>query len=114
MKQEEIARVAHEVNKAYCESLGDFSQDTWENAPQWQRDSAMLGVNLHTNNPNAGPQASHESWMKQKLEEGWKYGSVKNPTLKEHPCMVPFSELPPAQQAKDYIFRSVVLALSYI
>jgi hypothetical protein len=107
----EIARVAHEVNRAYCQALGDHSQPAWEDAPQWQRDSAMLGVALHTSK-NVGPEASHESWMAQKLAEGWKYGPVKKPECKEHPCIVPFADLPREQQAKDFIFRGVVHALS--
>jgi hypothetical protein len=111
MDQEQIARVAHEVNRAYCEALGDASQLKWEDAPQWQRDSAMLGVILHTNNPDAGPQASHESWMSEKLAEGWVYGEIKNPDKKEHPCMVEFNKLPREQQVKDFLFRGVVHAL---
>ena len=111
MDQEQIARVAHEVNLAYCQALGDYSQLAWDDAPQWQRDSAMLGVALHTENPDAGPQASHESWMEQKVRDGWTYGPEKKPELKQHPCMRPFDELSQAQQAKDYIFRAVVHAL---
>ena len=112
MNQEQIARVAHEVNRAYCQALGDNSQPAWEDAPQWQRDSAMLGVALHTENPDAGPQASHESWMAQKVAEGWVYGPEKKPDLKQHHCMVPFADLPVGQQAKDFIFRGVVHALA--
>lgn len=111
MNNEDIARVAHEVNRAYCQALGDNSQPKWEDAPQWQRDSAMLGVKLHVENPDAGAAASHESWMAQKVTDGWTYGPEKNPDIKQHPCMVPFAELPIAQQAKDFIFRGVVHAL---
>jgi hypothetical protein len=46
--------------------------------------------------------------MKQKLDDGWKYGPVKDPEKKEHPCLVSFSELPKEQQAKDFIFRAIV------
>lgn len=105
-----IARVCHEVNKAYCEALGDNSQPTWEDAPAWQRESARMGVDLHLMG-NFGPEASHISWMNQKLEDGWTYGPVKDPETKQHPCMVPFDQLPREQQAKDYIFRAVVHAL---
>ena len=108
---EEIARVAHEVNRAYCQALGDDSQVPWEEAPEWQKQSAMLGVRLHSSYPEAGPQASHESWMEQKLSDGWKYGPVKKPEAKEHPCLVPFDQLPREQQAKDFIFRAVVHAM---
>ena len=112
MKDEDIARVAHEVNRAYCQSLGDNSQLAWEEAPAWQKDSALSGVSLHLFNPDAGPEASHESWMAQKLAEGWTYGPVKNPDAKEHPCLVPFADLQRDQQAKDFIFRAVVHALA--
>lgn len=111
MTNEEIARVAHEVNRAYCQALGDHSQPAWEAAPDWQRSSALNGVALHLGNPEAGPEASHQAWLKEKEETGWKYGPVKNPETKEHPCMVPFSDLPTDQQAKDFIFRAIVHAL---
>lgn len=110
----QMAQICHEVNKAYCEALGDTSQPSWENAPQWQKDSAMTGVLLHTDNPAAGPDDSHNSWLKQKTDEGWKYGPIKNPELKEHPCFVPYDELSKEQQAKDYIFRGIVHALNSI
>src|SRR5687768_7601884 len=105
MNIEQIAQTAHELNKAYCESIGDFTQPTWENAPEWQRSSAIKGVEFHLANSDAQASASHESWMKQKLEEGWKYGPIKNPETKEHHCIVPFDQLPKEQQAKDFIFR---------
>jgi len=105
MTNEQIARVAHEVNRAYCEALGDNSQPAWEDAPEWQKSSAMLGVKLHIENPDAGPEASHNSWMHQKVSEGWKYGPIKDPAKKEHHCLVPFDQLPREQQAKDFLFR---------
>ena len=111
MTNNQIARVCHEVNRAYCQALGDNSQPTWEDAPQWQRDSALLGVQLHLTNPDASAAASHESWMAQKIAEGWVWGPNKNPELKQHHCIVPFELLPVAQQAKDFIFRGVVHAL---
>ena len=72
--------------------------------------SAMMGVNLHCDK-NVGPEASHESWMAQKVAEGWVYGPVKDPEAKTHHCIVPFDMLPREQQAKDFIFRAVVHAL---
>jgi hypothetical protein len=108
---EGIARTCHEVNRAYCMALGDQSQQPWESAPQWQRESAMKGVRMHLANPGAGPEASHASWMREKLETGWKYGPEKDEEKKEHHCMVPFEKLPPEQQAKDFIFRAVVHSL---
>lgn len=111
MEAEQIARVAHEVNRAYCIALGDFSQPVWKDAPEWQRTSALNGVDLHQRT-HARPDASHEAWMAEKVANGWVYGETKDPEKKTHPCIVPFDQLPREQQAKDYIFAAVVRALS--
>lgn len=114
MDRKQIARVAHEINRAYCASLGDASQPAWEDAPEWQQGSALAGVDMHLAKPDATPEQSHESWLAQKLAEGWKYGPVKDVEKKEHPCCVPYAELPAEQKAKDYLFRGVVHALKSI
>lgn len=88
-----------------------LSLPAWEDAPEWQWASAMRGVALHIDFPDAGVQASHASWMSQKASEGWVYGPAKDAEAKTHPCMVPFDDLPVDQQAKDYIFRAIVRAL---
>ena len=108
---EGIAKVCHEANKAYCESIGDNSQPSWDDVPDWQKSSAKNGVQFHIDNPDAQPCDSHNSWLKQKTEEGWKYGEVKNPETKEHPCFVPYEELAASQQKKYALFIAVVHAL---
>ena len=108
MTENEIAKVAHEVNKAYCESIGDMSQPTWEDAPDWQKVSAINGVKFHIANPGASPSHSHDSWLKEKREAGWKYGPVKDPEKKEHPCFVLYEDLPVEQKSKDYLFKTIV------
>lgn len=107
-----IARVAHEVNKAYCESIGDMTQPLWEDAPDWQRESAIAGVKLHLTNPNLGVSASHDAWLAHKRADGWTYGPIKDPVKKEHPCFVPYADLPHEQKVKDFIFRGVVHAIA--
>ena len=107
-----IAAICHGLNKALCESQGDTSQPSWDDAPDWQKESAVNGVKFHLANPDALPSASHENWMKQKLEEGWKYGQVKDAEKKEHPCIVPYEELPNSQKSKDYIFKQAVHELA--
>ena len=111
MKIEDIARVAYNVNRAYCEAMGDRSFGPWDLAPDWQKDANRAGVKFHLENPDAPPRASHESWRDMKTADGWKYGPVKNTDKKEHPCMMPFAALPPEQRAKDHLFKAVVDSL---
>lgn len=112
MKRELIAQVAHEINRAYCDSLGDASQPAWADVPEWQQASALAGVDMHLANPDATPEQSHASWLAQKVADGWVYGEVKDAEKKQHPCCVPYDELPPEQKAKDYLFRAVVHSLN--
>lgn len=110
MNIQDIACLCHEVNRQYCRQTGDLSQPTWINAPDWQRQSAVNGVEFHLANPDAGDSASHDNWMAEKEADGWVYGPEKNPDLKQHPCMVPFDQLPIEQQVKDTLFRVTVHA----
>lgn len=107
-----IATICHEANKAYCESIGDYSQKSWCAAPSWQRESAVKGVDFLLTHPDAPPSASHESWLAEKYRTGWKYGPVKDPLKKEHPCFRPYEELAPEQKIKDTLFHSIVRALA--
>jgi hypothetical protein len=111
MKTEKIAKTAHELNKLYCESMGDMSQPSWEDAPDWQKESAVSGVEQIRENPNTSQSESHEGWLRQKLDSGWKYGPIKDPDKKEHSCCVPYDELPEFQKSKDAIFGAVVRGL---
>lgn len=108
---EQIARVAHEANRAYCETLGDTSQVPFDAAPTWQRQSAVDGVRAIAEGRVTRPSQSHQSWLAEKDREGWKYGEVKDAEKKTHPCFVPFAELPREQQAKDHLFFGVVKSL---
>ena len=42
----------------------------------------------------------HEVWAQSRMEQGWAYGPQRDDTLKQHPCLVPYEELPEVE--KDY------------
>lgn len=115
MKIVDIASVCHEANKAYCLSLGDTSQKSWEEAPEWQRRSAVKGVEFHRealrNGDTPSPSASHDSWLAEKKAAGWTYGPIKDEAKKEHPCYVPYNQLPIEQRVKDYLFGAIAHCL---
>ncbi len=102
------AVLAHEINRAYCRGIGDYSHLPWDEAPEWQKTSAIAGVEAMAANPSHTPEQSHEGWLAFKEADGWTYGPVKDPDIKQHPCMVPYNQLPPEQRIKDALFTTAV------
>lgn len=111
MKIHEIAEICHNVNMFYCRSINDFSQVPWEEAPEWQKQSAIDGVKYMMNNRDSSPENLHKNWLKEKEIGGWTYGPVKNSLKKQHPCFLPYEDLPDTQKIKDSLFRAIVLSL---
>ena len=109
---EEIARVCHEANRAYCLINGDMSQQPYDDAPDWQKVSLIKGVQNIVDKPTTTPEESHALWLETKRIDGWTYGEVKDPESKTHPCFLPYSELSEHDRRKDELFRGIVLALS--
>jgi hypothetical protein len=104
---EQCAKAAHNVNRAYCAALADDSQPSWEEAPAWQRESAINGAR-NALLGDTTPQDIHESWFDEKIDAGWTWGRKKDPEKKTHPCMLPYDLLPMRQRMKDTIFLAVV------
>ncbi|GGO63147.1 RyR domain-containing protein [Nonomuraea cavernae] len=104
-----IARVCHEANRVLQIAQGDPAPSPhWADAPDWQRESAIKGVEAALS--GATPQELHESWCEVKRADGWMYGPVKDEAAKTHPCLVPYSNLPEAERVKDHLFYAIVCA----
>lgn len=54
----------------------------------------------------------HEVWAQNRINEGWKYGDERNDELKQHPCLVPYEELPEVE--KDYDRNTALETLKLI
>jgi len=108
---EVCAEHAYEVNREYCQALGDNSQPTWKDAPAWQRNSIRDGAFAVLHGVSNADR--HAGWMHIKGSEGWKYGPVKDVENKLHPCMLPYDRLPPAERFKDTLFAQSVRAAAY-
>lgn len=109
---EDIARVCHEANRGLTALTRDVPvQPPWDEAPAEQRESCVRGVVFALQNPSAPPSAMHDAWMKDKLEQGWKLGPVKDEAKKEHPALVPYDQLLQSVRLKDKLFKAVVEAL---
>lgn len=49
---------------------------------------------------------AHDVWAQQRLVDGWRLGPERNDARKEHPCLVPYDELPESERTYD---RNAVL-----
>jgi hypothetical protein len=107
-----IAQVCHEANRAFCATIGDHSQVAWDDAPDWQKESALDGVRGVIIGSITTPEQAHESWCDAKLKTGWVYGEKKDAETKTHHCLVPYDQLPEEQRSKDALFFAVVRALA--
>ena len=43
----------------------------------------------------------HEVWAQSRIDQGWVYGEERSDSLKTHPCLVPYEELPEIEKAYD-------------
>ena len=43
----------------------------------------------------------HEVWSQLRLEQGWVYGPTRDDERKEHPCLVPYEDLPESEKEFD-------------
>jgi hypothetical protein len=93
-------------------TLGDFSQPEWLLAPDWQRTSAINGVQAILTGLVTSPEQSHEAWCREKRATGWRHGSTKDPEAKTHPCLVSYADLPAVQRIKDRLFFAIVATLA--
>ena len=111
MDKTQIARIAHEINRAYCEAIDDPVQVPWKNTKADLKVLIIDGVEFHLAN-EVTPEESHINWMEHKVQNGWIYGGIKDEEKKIHPCLVPYRDLPLVQKVKDYLFKAIVDQLS--
>lgn len=107
----ECARICHEVNRAYCWSVGDSSHPRWENASTPHKDGVIADINTHVaSGLTLKPEEEHANWLAQMKVDGWKYGPEKDADKKRHPCLVPYKDLTPERKTHYHLFRTVVHA----
>lgn len=54
---------------------------------------------------------AHDIWARARMDEGWTYGPVRDDKLKQHPDLVPYSQLPESEKEYDRIMAMNTLRL---
>ena len=55
---------------------------------------------------------NHDHWARQRVVAGWTYGPSRDDTLKTHPDLVPYADIPEGE--KEYDRTSVIETLKVI
>ncbi len=43
----------------------------------------------------------HETWAANRIKDGWEHGESRNDSLRHHPCLIPYEELPEEEREYD-------------
>ena len=61
---------------------------------------------------------AHDIWARQRLADGWRLGPRRDDAKKEHPCLIPYEELPESEKVYDRSTAietvKAMLALGYL
>jgi ryanodine receptor 2 len=44
---------------------------------------------------------AHDIWARQRINEGWRHGPTRDDAKKQHPCLVPYDQLPESEKEYD-------------
>src|SRR5438132_12551944 len=55
---------------------------------------------------------AHDIWARQRFQDGWTYGPARDDAKKEHPCLVPYDQLP--EEEKEYDRKAAMETLKAI
>lgn len=44
---------------------------------------------------------AHDNWARERFSEGWSLGPIRDDANKEHPCLVPYDQLPDLEKKYD-------------
>lgn len=99
LDDEDLARICHEAHLALRIGLNKSADDAHFDAlPQWRKDLVIGEVRMIREGRSHAE--VHQAWADQLREQGWRWGIYRDVQLKQHPNLVPYDQLPVAEQAK--------------
>ena len=54
----------------------------------------------------------HDTWAAGRIADGWTHGPERNDTKKQHPCLVPYNDLP--EEEKEYDRQTAKATIAFI
>lgn len=107
---EDIARVAYDANMQ-INILTGIDYPAWDDFESYERTLFIDGVRQQIEQPDRTAEQIHQSWVDDRIRDGWQYGLIRNHQLKTHPSIVPFADLTLVEKVKDTLFANIVASL---
>lgn len=112
LTNDEIGQISHAANRELQLILNNPNNPVappWVECSEETRQSVVAGVKAALS--GMGPEELHDLWCKTRYDQGWRYGPVKDESLKTHPCLISYGDLPAEEKLKDSLFYYIVGAL---
>lgn len=110
-KHVKAARVANAVNNALRMHFNEPANASWDELDDESKHRAMIGVAKAAEDPDMTPMECHKLWIESMAADGYRFGENIDYVRKEHPAMVPYTQLPEPQKLKTQLFLAIVRAL---
>ncbi|SIT50472.1 hypothetical protein BN2476_830043 [Paraburkholderia piptadeniae] len=107
MNVTQVARVVHEVERAYRMSVGETEVPSWEKASAQAREGAIFSVRAVAGGFMT-PESTHEQWVREMTRLGWSRGDALDTEAKTHPHLIEYAALPREVQTRDALMVAVV------
>lgn len=103
----DIAQECHAKNNELMMMNGEEQRGSWETLDRHTKFITLKSVIKALENPNLTAKEMHDEWMNNKIEDGWKFGDVKDAELKTHPLIIDFELMNDIDKMKDQNFIDV-------
>lgn len=100
---EHIARACHAAHNAITEE-----SINWELTTSSHKRTVYSSIEKILIGLIDTPEAAHENFVKNKINDGWEYGPVYSRTNKTNPRLVSFQELSEMDKLKEKVFFNIV------
>ncbi len=102
-----LAQFCHDVLSSYSKAYGQ-ELSAWDGLSKSEQQHYVGRVAHFMTYPDADASAPHEAWRLRIQLNGWSYGNKFDAVRKTRSDLCYFSQLPPEQQASDFIIKGIV------
>ncbi|MBL8831853.1 MAG: hypothetical protein JNL71_05630 [Rhodospirillales bacterium] len=107
MNHVSLARICYDAVRAYARTFGE-RYVRWDDARPWEQESFSGAAAFLLEAPAATVVDLHGHWLAARMQRGWRHGPVRDATLRLHPALLPWDDVPRRERLKFELVHAVV------